>query len=120
MSFAKPLVINYAAGTKTLPMINQDSYGSEYYLRESTQEFRMKIRHSKETPTKTGSQMLRHNVELTRTVFGADGAADVVQQAYLIYRHGYRDDIDDAAELGASLTGLMVEARFQDLGAWLS
>lgn len=120
MAFAKPLVINYVAGTKTLQLINQDSYGSEYYLREATQEFRCKIRHTKESPQANGAVMHRHNVEITRTVFGTSGAADTVQQAYLVFRHDGRDSITDAAEIGASLTSLINEAAFVDLGGWLS
>jgi hypothetical protein len=119
MAFAKPLVIAYAAGTKTLQHINQDSYGSEYFLREATQEFRVKIRHTKETKTATG-QMVRHNVEFTRTVYGTAGASDVIQQAYLVFRHDYKDSITDASEIGASMTALINEAAFNDLGAWMS
>lgn len=119
MAFAKPLVIAYGAGNKTLNLINQDSYGAEYYLREATQEFRVKIRHSKEAPTAAG-RMDRHNVEFNRTVFGVAGAPDTVQQAYLVFRHDYRDVITDAAELGASMSLLINEAAFNDLGAWLS
>lgn len=119
MAFAKPLVISYAAGTKTLELITQDNFGAEYYLRESTQEFRVKIRHSKEQATATG-RMDRHNVEFTRVVFGTGGAPDLTQQAYLIFRNDYRDSATDAAEIGASLTTLMVEARFVDLVGWLN
>jgi hypothetical protein len=120
MAFAKPLVIDYGAGTKTLNFINQDSYGSEYFLTEPTQEFRCKIRHTRENPTKGGTVMVRHNVELTRTIFGTGGSADKVQQAYLVFRHEARDNVTDAAEIGASLSALMDEAAYQDLGAWLS
>nr|UJQ85949.1 MAG: putative coat protein [Leviviridae sp.] len=119
MAFAKPLVIAYAAGNKTLQLINQDSYGAEYYLRETTQEFRVKIRHTQEKPTATG-RVHRHNVEFTRTVFGTAGAPDTVQQAFLVFRHDYRDNIADAAEIGASMTSLINEAAFNDLGGWLS
>lgn len=119
MAFAKPLVIAYAAGNKTLQLINQDSYGSEYFLREATQSFRCKIRHNKERQTANG-RMEHHNVELTRTVFGTAGSPDLVQQVYLVFRHDERDDISDAAEIGASLTTLINEAAFVDLGGWLS
>jgi len=54
MAFANPLVINYGAGTKSLPKVNQDNYGSEYYLREATQEFTAKIRHATEKPLPDG------------------------------------------------------------------
>lgn len=120
MAFAKPLVIAYAAGNKTLQLVNQDSYGSEYFLREATQEFRVKIRHTRESPNGDGIVMERHNVDFTRTVYGTGDDPDTVQQAYLVFRHGSRDTITDAAEIGASLTALINEAAFNDLGGWLS
>lgn len=119
MAFANPLVITHNAGTKSLPRVNQDNYGAEYYLREATQEFRAKIRHTREKATATG-RVDRHNVEITQTVFGTSGAPDVTRQAYLIYRHDYRDDMTAAAYIGEGLSDLMVEARYSDLSAWLS
>nr|UJQ85659.1 MAG: putative coat protein [Leviviridae sp.] len=120
MAFAKPLVISYASVDKTLEQINQDQYGTEYLLRESTQEFRVKIRHSRENATKGGVKMDRHNVDLTRTVFGTGTDPDIVEQVYIVFRNEARADVAVSAELGAALTALMVEARFADLGAWLS
>lgn len=121
MTFANPLVINYAAGTKSLPKINQDGYGSEYYLRETTQEFRLLIRHSKET-SKAGSPVVeRHNVSLTRTVFAVPGTSDeVVQTVTTTFRLYKTDSVTDASELGAALSDLLSEAKFNDLGAWLN
>lgn len=122
MAFANPLVINYAAGTKSLPKVNQDNYGSEYYLRESTQEFTVKIRNTRETP-KAGStaKIERHNVELTRTVFAVPGvSAEITQQVFLVFRLDKSDSVADAAELGAALTDLLDESHFNDLGKWLS
>jgi hypothetical protein len=121
MAFAKPLVLDYGgAATKSLALINQDNGGSEYFLRETTQEFRCIIRHVKESLQANGQRFDRHHVDLTRTVFGTAGAPDVVQQSYLVHRHNYRDDISDAAKLGEALTKLMVLARFEDLGKLLS
>lgn len=121
MAFANPLVIAYGAGNKSLPKINTDNYGSEYYLREATQEFRAKVRHSTESTRKDGVTIERHNVELTRTVFSTTpGVPDVVQQAYLVFRNHRNDSVADAAEIGASLTALINEAAFNDLGNWLN
>lgn len=121
MAFAKPLVLDYGgAGTKSLNLINQDNGGSEYLLREATQEFRVLIRHSKEKLQSNGIRMDRHNVDMTRTVYGVAGAPDTVQQVYLVYRLNYRDDTADAAKIGEALSKLMVIARFTDLGLYLS
>jgi hypothetical protein len=121
MAFADPLVLTYGAGTKSLDKINPIlPYGNEYLLRESTQQFVARIRHNREKATQGGIVMERHNVELTRTVFGVDGAPDIIQQAYLIFRFGSRDSVADAAELGAALSDLMDETAYNDLGKWLS
>lgn len=119
MAFAKPLVIDYGAGTKTLQFINQDNNGSEYYLREATQEFTVKIRHTTEKPDRNGIVMERHNAEFTRVQFGTGVAPDIVQQAYLVFRMQRRDSGADAALIGESMTKLFVKARFEDLAAWM-
>lgn len=64
------ITITVNAVAKALKKINQDSYSAEYLLREVDGEFRLKIRHSTEKGLIRGEQMDRHNVELTRTVFG--------------------------------------------------
>ena len=121
MTFAHPLVIDYGAGTKSLNFIsNPVPYGSEYSVRETTQQFLARIRHLKEKPTQGGIIMDRHQFELTRTVFGTSGDPDIVQQAYLIFRMGSRDSVADAAKIGESVTKLLDLAAITDLGNWLS
>ena len=74
---------------KVLKKINQDSYSSEYLLRETTQEFRAKVRHSLEKNLTTSRQMDRHNVELTQTMF-ADGVTyltPLTRQVYVVIRN---------------------------------
>lgn len=61
------LVLPLAAGDKTLPLINNDSYGSEYYLRESLVSYRVQVRHS--TFVKAGQTYDRHNVTVTKKTF---------------------------------------------------
>lgn len=120
MAFANPLVINYAAGTKSLPKINNDNYGSEYYLREATQEFRIKIRHTTEQ-ARTGRPLVeRHNVEFTRVIFATTDAVEITQQCYAVFRVQRGDSVADAAELGAAMSDLLVEAKWTDLGNWLN
>lgn len=79
--FGDSITITVNAEAKALKKINQDSYSSEYLLRETTGEFRLRVRHSKEKAQLRGEPMDRHNVELTRTVFGVspdDGYTTVV------------------------------------------
>ena len=120
MAFAKPLVIDYGAGTKSLNAVNQDGYGTEYYLKEATQEFRVKIRNTNEGLQSDGSRFVRHNVDFTRIVYATPTSNRIEQQVYLVFRHKDFDDVTDAAKLGESLSKLMVLARYTDLGGWLS
>lgn len=76
------ITITVNAIAKTLKKIDSgQTYASEYLLRETDGEFRLKIRHSTDKGLLRGESMHRHNVELTRTVFGTapdDGYAIVV------------------------------------------
>lgn len=71
MSLGTSLVITLdgSGGTaKTLPLINQDGYSSEYFLDDGAVQYRAKVRHSRDT-VKAGSQPFdRHSVTFTRFV----------------------------------------------------
>jgi hypothetical protein len=119
MAFANPLVISVNGVNKTLLKINQDNYGSEYYLRETTQSFRVKIRHTMESAVVGSGKVHRANVDFTQTIFSTTpGVPDNVRQAYQVLRHGESDTAVDVGYLGASLSSLMVQARQEDLVAW--
>ena len=50
------ITLDGSGGTaKTLPLINQDGYSSEYYLDDTTVTYRAKVRHSRDN-VKSGSQ----------------------------------------------------------------
>lgn len=119
MAFANPLVITVNGVNKTLIKINQDGYASAYYLREATQSYRVKIRNSKESG-KVGSGLVeRHNVEITHTIFSTDPSVpDNVRQAYIVLRNGANDDAAGVGYIGAALSALMVQSRYEDLVAW--
>jgi hypothetical protein len=119
MAFANPLVISVNGVNKTLLKINQDNYGSEYYLREATQEFRAKIRHTTESAVVGTGKVHRSNIDVTQTVFSVTpGVPNNVRQVYLVLRNGENDTAADVGYLGVALTALMVQARFEDLVAW--
>nr|URG16088.1 MAG: coat protein [Leviviridae sp.] len=120
MAIANPLVLTYNAGTKSLVRINQDQYGSEYYLREATQDFRVKIRHSKESAQKNGVVLERHNVELTQTVFGVSGAPDEVMQVYVVVRNAKTSTSANVAKLGDALSAFLDNTHYQDLTNWVN
>lgn len=65
------ITIGGSGGTdKVLNRIADDGYSAEYLLRESSQEFRAKVKHSN-----SGSRD-RHYVEIKQTVFAASSDED--------------------------------------------
>nr|UJQ85811.1 MAG: putative coat protein [Leviviridae sp.] len=63
------ITLDGSGGTaKVLPLINQDGYGAEYFLDDTTVTYRAKVRHSKDN-VKAGTQAYdRHTVTFTRFV----------------------------------------------------
>lgn len=61
------VTLDGSGGTvKSLPLINQDGYSSEYFLDETTVQWRAKVRHSKDN-VKAGTQPFdRHTVTFSR------------------------------------------------------
>lgn len=119
MAIANPLVIAYDGNNKSLIRINQDAFGSEYYLRESTGDFRIRIRHTTESARNGMPAMERHNVELTMTVFAADPSEpDLVEQIYFVLRNTKADPAATVAKLGDMMVAFETNTHFQDLVAW--
>lgn len=56
---------------KAMKKINQDNYSAEYLFRETTGEYRLKVRHSNEKVSAGKVPMDRHNVEFSHTKFAA-------------------------------------------------
>jgi len=63
------ITLDGSGGTaKVLPLINQDGYSSEYFLDDSTVQYRAKVRHSRDN-VKPGTQPFdRHSVTFSRFV----------------------------------------------------
>lgn len=119
MTIANPLVITYNAVAKNLPRINMDNYGSEYLLQETLQEFRVKIRHQKESP-KDGVVYDRHNVELTHVLYATatDPAKTTVE--YVVIRNVLAETATELGYLNGALTGLLTSGFVSDLRGWQS
>lgn len=75
---ASPLVLPLAAGDKSLPLINNDQYGGEYYLRETLVSYRVKVRHS--NFTKNGQTYDRHNITCVKTTFAVGAVPEFENQ----------------------------------------
>jgi hypothetical protein len=103
MAFGATITVTVNAVAKVLNRINQDNYGSEFYLRSSTEEYRLKIRHSKEAVQADGRWFDRHNIELTHTVFAVGAAPAITRIASSTFRVLNNDDLTPAGYLTAAL-----------------
>ncbi|UJQ85849.1 MAG: putative coat protein [Shiltuvirus faecivicinum] len=105
---------------KTLSKINQDSYGAEYYLRETDREYRMKIRHSKQAPTATGKPVDRHNVELTCTILATSTTPSIVRTAYFVLVNEHDDVYLDNRYIAKALADWQSTANLDKVYIWES
>lgn len=121
MAFGTTLTITVNAVAKILTRIKQEGYGSEYLLRSTTEEYRLKIRHSKEAPKTDGKVFDRHNVELTHTVFATSTTPEIIRQEYVVIRNSYMDDLTQVGYGLSGFTAYVNNATVQsDLLTWQS
>lgn len=92
MAFADPLVVTINAVAKSLPRVEFDKRTSTYFLRESTQEFQMKVRNTSYTDPK-GNVVDRHNLEFTQTIYATLTAAAIPRKVYITFDN-FRSDTD--------------------------
>lgn len=121
MSFGATITVTVNAVAKILNRINQDSYGSEYLLRETLQEFRILIRHSKvKANASTGAVARdRHNLELTQTVFSTVTDKEIIRKTYSVFEVPYNDSLTSAGYLSAALVDYLDSSTVQaDLFTW--
>ena len=96
MAFADTITITINAVAKVLNRINQDQYSSEYFLRGTLDEFRLKIRHSSYTNSVTGKLTDRHNVELVQTVYPVSPAVvSTIRKAYVVLENERPDGVTE-------------------------
>jgi len=111
--FADQLTVTVNAVAKVLNRINQDKYGSEYFLRESTQEFRLKIRNSSSKPAGSLQTIDRHNFELTNTVYATSTVPAIVRRAYSVYENSRSDTAADPLNVFVGFAGFNSSANIQ-------
>jgi hypothetical protein len=112
------VTVTIGATDKVLPMISEGNYSSEFLLRESDQEFRMKVRHSKEKAVGGATPLDRHNVELTiRTFPTADLPLGRTESVYAVIRSDPNSDGSTAAVIARGLGSFVVDKR-AELIAW--
>jgi hypothetical protein len=101
--------------------INQDAYSSEYLIKRTLDEVRVRVRHSKET-VKVGAQPFdRHNVEFTQFVYPTEAKPlGVTRQVYLVIRNDPSDAVADVTNLGEALAYWATDANLDKIFGWES
>lgn len=113
MSFSDPQSVTVNAVAKSLVRINQDSYSSEYFLRETLGEYTMKIRNT--SFLRDGQTIDRHNVEITQTLYATATVPAIVRKAYVVIENSRSDTPADAVFLGSALAGWMTSPNLTKL-----
>jgi hypothetical protein len=75
MAFGDTVTITINSVAKVLNRINQDGYSSEYLLRETTGEYNLKFKHSKDKLVVNGFPQERHYTVFTHTVYAVAGVS---------------------------------------------
>jgi hypothetical protein len=102
--FADPQTLTVNSVAKNLVRINQDQYSSEYLLRSTTNEFRLKIRNSSYLDKARKVIIDRHNVEFTETVFPvAPATLSTVRKTYIVLENQQGDTLADPTYDAAAL-----------------
>lgn len=118
--FSEPLTLTINGNAKALTRINQDSFGSEYFLREATGEYRMKIRNTKSTNKSSGAVINRHNVEVTHTLYGVAPAPNVVRRFYTVFEDTMGDTVADLVKFASGVAAFHTDANNTKLLNWES
>lgn len=116
MSFADTITITINSVAKVLNRINQDGYSSEYFLRSSTEEFRLKLRNTSYTNSATGKVTDRHNVELVQTVYAVSPATvPTIRKAYTVLENERVDGLTEPLNFDLGYVAFLTSANITKL-----
>jgi hypothetical protein len=114
------LVLPQVGGDITLTKINQDGYSSEYLFRDTTGQYRAKIRHTVTKATAVRPAYDRHNCEVVQTIFASGGVAEYERKFYFVIEVKPGDTSVALADAVADLAILTSNAFLKSLLAWES
>lgn len=106
------VTLDGSSGTaKSLPLINQDGYSSEYFLDETTVQWRVKVRHSKDN-VKAGTQPFdRHTVTFSRYLKPTEAAPlGRLTEVIFTIRTDPNEVAADVIDLSEAMSFYMVKA----------
>ncbi len=106
------ITLDGSGGTaKVLPLINQDGYSSEYFLDETTTQYRATVRHSNDTVKQGTQDFIRHTVTFERFVKPTTTyPLGLRSQVIYTVRHSVSDVPSDVIDLSEGMSFYMVKA----------
>lgn len=114
------LVLPQVGGDITLIKINQDQYSSEYLFKNSTTQYRARVRHSKTAPTGDRPAYDRHNFEVVQTIFAAGEVPEYERKFYFVWEVLPSETSLALADAVSDLTIASSNAFLTSLLAWES
>lgn len=116
MAFADTITVTINSVAKVLARINQDGYSSEYFLRSTTDEFRLKIRNSSYTNATTKKLVDRHNVEFIQTIYPvAPATVPTIRKAYTVLENERVDTLTDPLNFDLGYLAFLTSANITKL-----
>lgn len=119
-----PTIAATTGGTSvSLPKINQDSYGSEYFAvaADGLSEYRVKIRHSNENVKTGANKMQRHQLSVVQYVYPTTTVPlGRTREAYTILRVEVGDTISSFTDLVKGLVDQLTAGNITKLVGWES
>lgn len=114
--FADPQTVTINAVAQALVKINQDQYSSEYLLRTTTDEHRLRIRNSSYLDKKRNVMIDRHNVELIHTIFPVLPATlSTVRKFYTVLENQQGDTLADPAKVAEGVCNWLIASSRANL-----
>lgn len=114
------LVLPVSGGDVTNVKINQDQYSSEYMFRDTTSQYRCKIRHTRTKAAGGKPAYDRHNFEVVQTVFAAGDVAEFERKFYFVWEHLPQDTSVLLGDAVADLVIASSNAFLVSLKGWES
>lgn len=119
--FSDTISITVNAVAKVLTRINQDGYSSEYFLRETTAEYRLRLRNTSYVDKTREKRVDRHNVEFTQTIYPvAPAIVSTIRKVYNVFEIDQGDVIADGVHHAVGLMAFSTNANLTKLANWES
>lgn len=115
--FADTLTITINSVAKVLTRVNTgQDFASEYRLRGTLDEFRLRIKHSSYTDKASGKVMNRHSVELVQTIYPVAPAVNSsIRKSYCVLEEPANDVVTDVLNYDLGFVGFFTSPNLTKL-----